>query len=292
VAAGTSATVTVEGFSKEKIGADADIQWNEPGHDARIALPVARALLQRQRGRVRNIASEISVRSLETNTELVTGSGNLASRELVREPSSVRPDTQAAVPSMAPVGQMVTPPSPRRNSEALVACAPILTRYIRRRVRSDEEAADLFQEVSLLVLRTMRSPDDDSCFVAWCKGLARNTLAHHYRGKLRRAILLERAEPEAAAFLGSLPGDPEHEALTRQRLERLFAEVDHSAARLMLERYLLGKSAEEIARRLAQSPASIRMRLMRLRTALLRGDTSTTAGRRKSVSPELSASQV
>lgn len=180
---------------------------------------------------------------------------------------------------------MVTPPSSRRNGEALVACAPILTRYIRRRVRSAEEAAELFQEVSLLVLRTPRAPDDDSCFVAWCKGLARNTLAHHYRGKLRRAIFLERAEPEAAALLGWLPGDPEHEALTRQRLQRLFAEVDESAVRLMLERYLLGKSAEEIASRLAQSPASIRMRLMRARSALLRGDTSTDGWLRKELCP-------
>jgi RNA polymerase sigma factor (sigma-70 family) len=167
---------------------------------------------------------------------------------------------------------MGTPPRSDRRGEELVACAPSLARYIRRRVRTEEEAAEVFQDVCLLVLRTRRSPDDDSCFVAWCKGLARNTLAHFYRGKLRRAVLLDRAEPEAAALLGSLPEDPERQTLTRQQLERLFAETDESAVRLMLERYLLGKSAEEIAHRLAQSPASIRMRLMRIRTALLRSN--------------------
>jgi RNA polymerase sigma factor (sigma-70 family) len=166
---------------------------------------------------------------------------------------------------------MVSPSSPERH-EALVACASTLARYIRRRVRSDEEAAEVFQEVSLLVLRTPRSRADHGCFVAWCKGLARNTLAHHYRGKQRHAVLLGRAEPEAAAFHGWAPVDPEEQALTRERLERLFAGVDEKVTRLMLERYLLGESAEEIARRLAQSPAAIRMRLMRVRAALRRGD--------------------
>jgi RNA polymerase sigma factor (sigma-70 family) len=169
---------------------------------------------------------------------------------------------------------MIDPSSSERHGAALVACATILARYIRRRVRSDEEAAEVFQEVSLLVLRTPRPRGSDGCFVAWCKGLARNTLAHHYRTKHRRALLLDRAEPEAATLLGWVPGDPEQQAQTKEQLERLFAGVDENAARLMLERYLLGESAEEIASRLALSPAAIRMRLMRARTALRRGDPS------------------
>ena len=161
----------------------------------------------------------------------------------------------------------------RQQSEAFLACSPVIVRYIRRRVGDAEEAAEVFQDVSLLVLRTPRLTSDQSCFIAWCMGLARNTLAHHYRTKRRRAALLDRAEPEGAELLGQAPSDPEQQIAHRQQLSRLLSGVDERSRLLVLERYLLGKSAEEIASLSTLSATAVRMRLMRARTALLRGDT-------------------
>jgi len=64
--------------------------------------------------------------------------------------------------------------------------------------------------------------------------------------------------------------DPERALTVREALGKVFERVDEKSERLILERYLLGQSAQEIAERLAQSPTAIRMRLMRLRSAAKR----------------------
>ncbi|HEY3500610.1 MAG TPA: hypothetical protein VGK73_38215, partial [Polyangiaceae bacterium] len=55
---------------------------------------------------------------------------------------------------------------------------------------------------------------------------------------------------------------------SRSKLQRLAGRLDPQAIELLFRRYVLGETAKDIATELAQSPAALRMRLMRLRTLL------------------------
>lgn len=144
--------------------------------------------------------------------------------------------------------------------------AKSLRAFIRRRVADPTEAEEVFQDLSLIVLRHRSGPKDIECFGAWCHSLARHVLAHHFRTKRRRANLLSRVELESAGFETSHSVDPERAASARELLRLLGKKLDPKAAELLSQRYLLGESTEEIALRLAQSRTAVRMRLMRLRT--------------------------
>jgi RNA polymerase sigma-70 factor (ECF subfamily) len=146
-----------------------------------------------------------------------------------------------------------------------------LAAYIRRSVGDRDDAEEVFQELSLIVLRHRSGPSDAEQFSSWCRGLARNALAHHFRAKRRRADLLNKVELEGDdELMGRRVLDPERALSVREALGKVFERVDEKSERLILERYLLGQSAQEIAQRLAQSPTAVRMRLMRLRSAAKR----------------------
>lgn len=157
------------------------------------------------------------------------------------------------------------------NFSQFLGCADSVARFIRRRVRSDDEAAELFQEVSILLLGQLGAPPAGQSFAAWCRGIARNVLAHHFRSQRRQASLLNRAGPEGHTLLAQAPHDPEHTFATRELLTRLFAGVDDSSRSLLVARYLMGHSAHEIAEQAEQSPTSVRMKLMRVRGAVRKG---------------------
>jgi RNA polymerase sigma-70 factor, ECF subfamily len=163
------------------------------------------------------------------------------------------------------------PPNISDNFSQFLDCADAIARYIRRRVRDDDEAAELFQEVSILLLGPLGEPPTGQNFDAWCRGVARNVLAHHFRKQRRQASLLNRAEPEGHTLLAQAPHDPEHAFATRELLTRLFADIDERSRGLMIERYLMGRSADEIAAEAEQSPSSVRMKLMRVRGAVRKG---------------------
>ena len=148
--------------------------------------------------------------------------------------------------------------------------AKTLNAYIRRRVADSAEADEIFQELSLVVLRHATGPDEVENFSAWCHSIARHVVAHHFRAKRRRARLLDRVELEGFACESSQCLDPERAASARELLKLVGKRLDPQSRELLSQRYLLGESTGEIAEPLAQSEASVRMRLMRLRSAAKR----------------------
>jgi RNA polymerase sigma factor (sigma-70 family) len=143
--------------------------------------------------------------------------------------------------------------------------AKALNDFIRRRVGNSAEADEIFQELSLVVLRHASGPDEVEKFSAWCHAIARHVLAHHFRAKRRQAKLLDRVELEGFACESCHYLDPERAASARELLKLVGKRLDPQGGELLSQRYLLGESTGEIAQRLAQSEASVRMRLMRLR---------------------------
>lgn len=148
-------------------------------------------------------------------------------------------------------------------------------RFIRLLVGDDDVADDLTQEVGLTVFRHPTGPANPSSFYAWCLGLARHSAAHYWRSEGRRCSGMADA---AEAFYEACSGgaDPEKSCELRQALDACMAPLEASARELVLRRYLLGETALEVAESLHQTPAAVRMRLMRLRTQIRQSSTERT----------------
>jgi RNA polymerase sigma factor (sigma-70 family) len=160
--------------------------------------------------------------------------------------------------------------STSEQAERLIRCLPMLRTYVRRLVGDSDVASDVLQNVSVTILTTAGSPADMAGFSAWSRGVARNVAAYELRLRRRSQHILPVGDDLAEA---PDPGfDPENSAASRTKLERLAGHLDHSAVELLYRRYVLGESAKDLATELAQSPAALRMRLMRLRSHIRASD--------------------
>ena len=132
-----------------------------------------------------------------------------------------------------------------------------------------EDAADLLQDVGMIILAHDDPPLDSDRFVPWCMGIARNTVLHHWRRVRRYDEVFIRWDVDdsdcgLAFFFEGVLLDRQHVAICLQGL-------DEPSRSLLFLRYVMGKTSREIAEELGQSPAAVRMRIMRVREALREG---------------------
>lgn len=140
----------------------------------------------------------------------------------------------------------------------------MLRSYIARHARRGETVSDLLQEVSLRILQCA-GPEDNERFMAWSRGVAR----HVIWGERRRRRLFDNHLDGASADGDSDSSpDPESQTNVRRSLARFSGEVDRDSFELLVRRYVLEETYAELAFELAQSPAALRMRMMRLRSLL------------------------
>ena len=138
-------------------------------------------------------------------------------------------------------------------------------RYLRIRLRSEEDAADLTQQVFLKALDALpRYQSRRAPFAAWLFTIARRTLADRFR---RRPVTL----PLEAA--GDLLADHEMEAavLRRESIEQLTAllgSLNPDARDLLALRFAAGLTTPEIAAILGKRPEAVRKALSRLLQSL------------------------
>lgn len=147
----------------------------------------------------------------------------------------------------------------------------LLLGYVFALVGDRSDAEDILQEVGVVALTRAEAPDEPAAFSAWCRGVARNLVLHHWRTKRRRP----QAAPEALFDLADqayAEADQHSDAWERQRraLARCFERLGSHARDLLSWRYVDDLSADEIARRQGKTGVSVRMKLMRIRKALLR----------------------
>ena len=116
------------------------------------------------------------------------------------------------------------------------------------------DAADLVQDVFLLVFQKLATLEDDQAFPAWLAQLARNRAARHLRDTPRTAPLPE--EPGAVAPDRS--GAPD----ARKVLAALAALPEAYAETLAL-RLVEGLTGPEISERTGLTPGSVRVNLHR-----------------------------
>jgi RNA polymerase sigma factor (sigma-70 family) len=169
---------------------------------------------------------------------------------------------------MAPANRRpATKLAPCPRWKLLEASLPMLRAYIARYVRSGETASDVLQEVSLQILLSS-GPDDDERFAAWSRGVARYVILGQRR---RNRLVATHLDGSADELDSDASPDPERQANFRRSLARVSGEVDRDSFDLLVRRYVLEETCSELAHDLVQSPAAVRMRLMRLRCQLRPG---------------------
>lgn len=153
-----------------------------------------------------------------------------------------------------------------QRAERLESCLPSLLSYVRRLIGDAEAARDVLQTVAMTILTAPEAPTEPSQFAAWCRGVARNVTATERRVRRRSQSVIPGIE------LSHDPPDPdtnpEESTNSRKVLRSLVRELEPDAFELLVRRYVFEEEANDLASELDQSPAALRMRLMRLRAIL------------------------
>ena len=160
----------------------------------------------------------------------------------------------------------LTPSGRREQWEMFRQGVPMLRAYIRRFVGDREQASEVFQEVSVQILAG-QGPAEPDRFAAWSRGVARHVISHQWRLR-RRALAQMPLEGELMDEISDVIADPEGHLDARVWMTRVMGDIDTDGLELLYRRYVLEETGKELADELSQSPAAVRMRLMRLRTAV------------------------
>ncbi len=133
-------------------------------------------------------------------------------------------------------------------------------RYLLRMTGRPDVAEDLAQDVFVRILRSSGAPETPDGERAWLFSIARNILIDWQRRNLRNPVQGDRADGDQASV------NAQHAVAfeVRQALLTL-AEADRDA---FLLRVVAGLGHEEIAALTGATPASVRSRIFRARSAL------------------------
>ncbi len=132
--------------------------------------------------------------------------------------------------------------------------------YLRRRVRDEEHASDLFQETWLNIHRGAHTYRANQRFRPWLFGVAVNTVRDSYRKQGRRiqttTMVMDHAEPQRTQHL------------TRMTLEAAIDTLPEHLKEAFLLGAVQGFNHREIADQLDISPDNARARISRARVHL------------------------
>jgi RNA polymerase sigma factor (sigma-70 family) len=149
----------------------------------------------------------------------------------------------------------------------LESALPALRVHVHRIAGNRQRARELLQEVSVRILAG-EGPTEPDRFLAWACGIARHVVAHGWRRRMRQNAELPLEGDLVEELCAPAGSDPEDQVDARAWMARVVVEVDREGLELLVRRYVLEETGEELADQLAQSSAALRMRLMRLRTSL------------------------
>lgn len=139
--------------------------------------------------------------------------------------------------------------------QLVVAHGPGLHRYVVAQLRDDAEALDVFQETLAAAWRGLPGLRQPERFRSWLAGIATNKVAD----AIRRRAPVGQTDPEAVGR-----EDPE---LLEAR--EALASLDPRFREVLLLRYLLGLSEDEVAAALDIRVGTVKSRTARARRALL-----------------------
>ncbi len=175
--------------------------------------------------------------------------------------------TTEAVP---PAASATVPEAHAAVTDLLEREAPVLRRVIGRYVRHEHAVDEIFQDVSLKVLRRIDSVRDPQALRGWLFQLARNAALDWLRAQDRRSAAPgELLDGHRAA--GDLGRTPVEHLMTNERvtaIRRALEELPSSQREVIRLRVDEGLDHEGIAARLGISRQAVEVRLCRGRAAL------------------------
>jgi RNA polymerase sigma factor (sigma-70 family) len=158
----------------------------------------------------------------------------------------------------------------KRRLDFLTQHWSFINAQIRRQIRDESDAADLRQEISLVILQSSMEFGNPRHFRSWCIGVVQR-LARKWR---RQYALRQRLETEVGERCfgsgWSALENPERRTASLELLAQGLASIEDHNVRLLIARYVDCSTAVELAEADAQSPAAVRMRLSRARAAARR----------------------
>src|SRR5450631_2662899 len=149
----------------------------------------------------------------------------------------------------------------------LIDCMPRLRAFVHRIVGDRETENELLQEISLRALAG-EGPCEADFFLAWSCGIARNVIGIEWRRRRRARAELPIEDDAVADVLFDPAAHLDNCVAARESLLQAMNDLDPEGLDLLIQRYILGKPGKDLAEELEVSPAALRMRLMRLRSAL------------------------
>jgi len=160
--------------------------------------------------------------------------------------------------------------------QLLEYCRPIIWRYLKGRVRREEDCHDLTQEVLLRVARALPHLRLHAPFDHWLLRIAANCLSRFYSQRKHSVEMLFSDLPDPDWLL-----EVQHEAdeaslinriaqqQTQQRLLEIMARVCSDAERWVILLQAQGEPTEAIAQMLRMKANTVRSHLMRGRSKVL-----------------------
>ncbi len=151
--------------------------------------------------------------------------------------------------------------------ELCARLAPRIRLYGLRHLRDESAAADLVQEVLLILLAAVRDGrlTDPAAIDRFAFGTSRNLVARFRRGEHRTRNFERAAEP---LLESGLP--PAYSAIDAARLAACLGQVDARGQRVVLRTFQDEASAEELAAELGTTPGNVRVIRHRVLAALQR----------------------
>lgn len=142
---------------------------------------------------------------------------------------------------------------------------PRVYNYVRARLDSDEDAADLAQQIFLQALDALPGYQPRGApFAAWLFRIAHNAVSDFYRR--RKTVVSWDSFPEALQG-PSMFQDLDASLVHQERLARLktlLARLNPAQRELLALRFAAGLNSSEIARVVGKSPAAVKKQLTRL----------------------------
>jgi len=145
-----------------------------------------------------------------------------------------------------------------------------LRRVIQRYVRDASTVDDVFQEVSIKVLRRLDTVREPAALRGWLFQLARNACLDHLRREDRRSAASQTALAEHSAR-GDLGRNPSEQFLSTERIDavrRALARLPESQREVIRLRIEDGLDHLAISKHLGISRQAVEVRLCRGRAAL------------------------
>jgi DNA-directed RNA polymerase specialized sigma24 family protein len=139
----------------------------------------------------------------------------------------------------------------------------MLRATLRELLEDPEMEGEAFQEVMVRLLSSPTEPEDLPSFADRSRRVAMDVARRVALSAADTPLEQESLEQEAQdPWI-----DPEGAVDTREELELLLHNLGDDAKELLVRRYVLGENASELAFARSQSPAALRVRLMRLRSS-------------------------